>query len=81
MFISIEGFNGEIELLTQKRTKIAIIPWSTELRNALEEVASARYGRKAQCEDSCFTTLKPTNHSQVAGGCMRALLRSENVPG
>lgn len=45
------GANGEIEVLTQKRSKIAIVPLSTELRNALEEVAVARYGRKIQSED------------------------------
>jgi integrase len=32
------GQNGEIEVLTQKRSKTAIIPLSTELRNALEEI-------------------------------------------
>lgn len=31
------GTNGEIEVLTQKRSKIAIVPLSTELRDALEE--------------------------------------------
>jgi integrase/recombinase XerC len=39
------GVNGEIEILTQKRSKIAIIPLSTELRNALEEVSSKRKPR------------------------------------
>lgn len=33
------GTNGEIDVLTQKRSKTAIIPLSSELRNALEEVA------------------------------------------
>jgi integrase len=42
------GVNGEIEVLTQKRTKIAIIPLSTELRNALE---NARRERKAGKDD------------------------------
>jgi site-specific recombinase XerD len=37
------GVNGEIEMLTQKRSKTAIIPLSTELRNALEEVFEARF--------------------------------------
>jgi integrase len=32
------GQNGEIEVLTQKRGKTAIVPLSTELRNALEEI-------------------------------------------
>jgi integrase/recombinase XerC len=32
------GQNGEIEVLTQKRSKTAIVPLSTELRNALEEI-------------------------------------------
>lgn len=45
------GANGEIEVLTQKRSKIAIIPLASELRNALEEVAAARYGRKIQSDD------------------------------
>ena len=36
------GFNGEIEKLTQKRGKVAIIPLSTELREALEKVLSNR---------------------------------------
>jgi integrase len=44
------GTNGEIEVLTQKRSKIAIVPLSTELRNALEEAAK-RYGRKIQIDD------------------------------
>ncbi len=42
------GTNGEVEVLTQKRGKVAIIPLSTELRNALEEV---RLKRKPQPED------------------------------
>ncbi len=42
------GVNGEVEILTQKRGKVAIIPLSTELRNALEEVRSKR---KPQPED------------------------------
>ncbi|HEY2125181.1 MAG TPA: site-specific integrase, partial [Chthoniobacterales bacterium] len=37
------GVNGEIEMLTQKRSKTAIIPLSTELRNALEEIFEARF--------------------------------------
>jgi integrase len=32
------GQNGEIEILTQKRSKIAIVPLSTELRDALEDI-------------------------------------------
>jgi integrase/recombinase XerC len=32
------GQNGEIEILTQKRSKTAMVPLSTELRNALEEI-------------------------------------------
>jgi len=36
------GTNGEIEVLTQKRGKIAIIPLSTELKSALEEAHSKR---------------------------------------
>jgi integrase/recombinase XerC/integrase/recombinase XerD len=32
------GVNGEIEKMTQKRSKLAIIPLSTELRNALEDL-------------------------------------------
>jgi integrase len=36
------GVNGEIEKLTQKRGKLAIIPLSTELREALEEAYRER---------------------------------------
>jgi integrase len=36
------GANGEVEIMTQKRTKLAIIPLSTELREALQEVHQAR---------------------------------------
>ncbi len=50
------GTNGEIELLTQKRSKIAIIPLSTELRNALEEAHSKR---KPRPED--LVILNPEN--------------------
>lgn len=42
------GNNGEIEILTQKRQKWAIIPLSTELRENLE---SLRSERKASSED------------------------------
>jgi hypothetical protein len=40
------SIDGEIEVLTQKRRKVAIIPLSTELRNALEEVSSKRKVRR-----------------------------------
>jgi integrase len=40
------GTNGEIEVMTQKRSKLAIIPLSTQLRQALEEVHQARKPRK-----------------------------------
>ena len=47
------GVNGEIEILTQKRSKTAIIPLSTELRNALEEILEARFkSSKANLNDS-----------------------------
>jgi integrase len=36
------GVNSEIEVLTQKRGKVAIIPLSTELRDALETELSSR---------------------------------------
>lgn len=36
------GTNGEIEILTQKRSKVAIIPLSTELRENLESLRSQR---------------------------------------
>jgi integrase len=39
------GTNGEIQVLTQKRGKIAIIPLSSELRTALEEAHSKRKTR------------------------------------
>jgi integrase len=42
------GTNGEIEILTQKRSKVAIIPLSTELRENLE---SLRSQRKPSSED------------------------------
>ena len=42
------GTNGEIEKLTQKRSKVAIIPLSTELRENLE---SLRVQRKPSSED------------------------------
>jgi integrase len=42
------GTNGEIEILTQKRSKVAIIPLSTELRENLE---SLRVLRKPSSED------------------------------
>ncbi len=42
------GNNGEIEILTQKRSKIAIIPLSTELREDLEDL---RGERKPHSED------------------------------
>jgi integrase/recombinase XerC/integrase/recombinase XerD len=32
------GVNGEVDKMTQKRSKLAIIPLSTELRNALEDL-------------------------------------------
>lgn len=44
------GTNGEIETLTQKRSKVAIIPLSTELRENLESLRSER---------------KPTGENQV----------------
>ena len=36
------GANGEIEIVTQKRSKVAIIPLSTELRDAVEDVYAKR---------------------------------------
>ena len=42
------GVNGEVEILTQKRGKVAIIPLSTELRNALDEL---RCERKPHADD------------------------------
>jgi integrase len=33
-----QGENGEIEVMTQKRRKLAVVPMSTELRTALEAV-------------------------------------------
>jgi integrase len=39
------GTNGEIQVLTQKRSKVAIIPLSTELKVALEEAHSKRKPR------------------------------------
>jgi integrase len=40
------GTNGEIEVLTQKRSKIAIIPLSSELHNALDDLHNERKPRK-----------------------------------
>jgi integrase len=42
------GVNGEIEVLTQKRGKIAIVPLSTELRDDLEAIYNQR---KPHAED------------------------------
>ena len=42
------GINGEIEVLTQKRGKIAIVPLSTELRADLEAIHKQR---KPHAED------------------------------
>jgi integrase len=42
------GTNGEVEILTQKRSKVAIVPLSTELRENLE---SLRSQRKPSSED------------------------------
>ena len=64
------GGKGEIEVLTQKRTKIAIIPSSLELRNALKEVGALRYGRKMQVED--FALYNPqTNKSFTSQAAKR----------
>lgn len=41
------GGNGEVQVLTQKRNKLAIIPLSTELRNALEVL----YGQRKPSQD------------------------------
>ena len=37
-----QGINGEVEIVTQKRSKTAIVPLSSELRNALEDVQAER---------------------------------------
>jgi integrase len=42
------GNNGEVEILTQKRSKLAIVPLSTELREDLEDL---RGKRKPHSED------------------------------
>jgi len=42
------GFNGEIEIVTQKRSKLAVVPLSTELRTALVKIHKKR---KPQPED------------------------------
>jgi integrase len=36
------GSNGEIEILTQKRSKVAIFPLSTELRDDLDAIRRQR---------------------------------------
>jgi len=41
-----QGVNGEVEKLTQKRSKVAFIPLAPELREALEDVIVKRYGWK-----------------------------------
>jgi integrase len=48
--------NGEVEVLTQKRGKLAVIPLSTELRNALE---SELVKRKPDSED--FVLVNPAS--------------------
>jgi integrase len=45
------GVNGEIQVLTMKRGKVATIPMVSELHNALVEVAQARYGGKIPKDD------------------------------
>jgi integrase len=45
------GTNGEVEVLTQKRGKLAIVPLSTELRNALQAAIKTRYGKRLQLDD------------------------------
>ena len=39
------GVNGEVEILTQKRSKVAIIPLSSELRDLLEDLYKVRNPR------------------------------------
>ena len=54
------GTNGEIEVLTQKRSKVAIIPLSTELREHLE---ATRTGRKASADD--FVLFNPRDWQAI----------------
>lgn len=71
------GANGEIELLTQKRGKIAIVPLSTELREDLEAVHKQR---KPHPEDSVLfnpqtgapLTSRVRLGQRVKGLCQRA---------
>lgn len=53
-----QGTNGEIEIMTQKRTKTAIIPLSTELRNALEQTLDDRR-KKAKVGPTDFVLYNP----------------------
>ena len=55
------GTNGEIEILTQKRSKVAIIPLSTELRDNLQ---SFRSQRKPASED--YVLLNPETNKPFA---------------
>jgi integrase len=62
-----QGINGEIEVLTQKRSKIAIIPLSTELRNALESTLSQRK-KESKGKSSDYVLVNPeTNHAYANG--------------
>jgi integrase len=72
------GANGEIEVLTQKRGKIAIIPLSTELRNALEEVHQER---KPHGEDHVVFNPDTGIRSKIAFDCRCVRGRCAAAPG
>jgi integrase len=58
------GVNGEIEIETMKRNKIAIIPLSDELRPALEQ---QYFARKAGPEDAVLLNPDPRNCGPFSG--------------
>jgi integrase len=68
------GSNGEVEILTQKRTKVAIIPLATELRENLEmRRGESRYQAPLQ-RFLRFSPPVPKDHSALKG-CLLGFFR------
>jgi integrase len=75
------GVNGEVDVLTQKRGKVAIIPLSTELRTALEQVS---HERKPHGEDRVLfnpETGSPYSSRVRLSEGVKALCRRAGVKG
>lgn len=75
------GVNGEVEILTQKRSKIAIIPLSSELRELLEDLYK---DRKPRPEDRVLwnpDTKQPFTSRVRLSVRMRALCQRAGVKG